>query len=90
MKIKDIRRHEFIGLECEVISSENKNQINLKGTIVDETMKNIILMVSDRKKAIPKKGTVFRMVVKNKKLDIEGDFIIGRPEDRIKKKFKKW
>ncbi|MBI5347440.1 MAG: ribonuclease P protein subunit [Candidatus Aenigmarchaeota archaeon] len=90
MKLKDIRRHEFIGLKCQVMSAKNRDQINIKGSVADETMNNIMLLVSDKKKVIPKKGTVFRLWVGNKKIDLEGDYIIGRPEDRIKKKFKKW
>ncbi len=89
MQINDIRRHEFIGMECAVMSAKNANQAGIKGKIVDETMKNIIIM-ADEKKIIPKKGTVFQLSVGNKKIELKGDFIIGRPEDRIKRKFKKW
>jgi ribonuclease P protein subunit POP4 len=90
MRLSDIKRHEFIGLECEVVESTNKSQRGLKGKIVNETQKTIVLETKKGKKVIQKKGAVFRVKWKKYCIDIEGDFIFGRPEDRIKKKFKKW
>ncbi|MFH0832678.1 MAG: ribonuclease P protein component 1 [Candidatus Aenigmatarchaeota archaeon] len=86
---KNILRHELIGLQCEIIDACNKSQIGLKGRIVDETLKTV--MIKDEKKLrIPKKGTVFRLILGKQRVDVNGNFIISRPEDRIKKKFKKW
>jgi len=39
---------------------------------------------------IQKKDTTFRVTVGNERVDIDGNFIGYRPEDRIKKKFSKW
>ena len=86
---KNILRHEFIGLECRVVGSDNKDHIGLKGRIVNETMKTIVIKDKE-KKVIPKKGTLFRVQLKDQKVDIDGNYVISRPEDRIKKKFKKW
>ena len=86
---KNILRHEFIGLACEVVESKNKHQTGLRGRIVDETLKTITIKDKERKK-IPKKDTVFRVQLGSQKVDIDGNYIIARPEDRIKKKFKKW
>ena len=87
---KNILLHELIGLECEVIEAKNKSQIGLHGRIIDETMKTIMVSGPQSNKIIPKKGSKFRLKLNNKKIDIVGDFIIARPEDRIKKKLKKW
>ena len=86
---KNILRHEFIGLKCEIVGSKNHDHIGLKGEIINETMKTIVIKDKE-KKVIPKKDTVFRVQLKNEKVDIDGNYIIARPEDRIKKKFKKW
>jgi ribonuclease P protein subunit POP4 len=88
--MKGLMKMEFIGLNCEIVLSLNRAQIGLKGKIIDETMKNIILKTAGGVKTIAKKGAVFRIKVKDKKYDIDGNFLIVRPEDRIKKDVKKW
>ena len=88
--VKNILRHELIGLSCEIIKTSNKSQIGIKGRIVDETLKVIEIKTSEGKKMVAKKNTIFRITIDDKKIDIEGNFIAYRPEDRIKKKFTKW
>ena len=83
---RNILRHELIGLYCEVVGAKNKDLVGLRGKIIDETMKTLVI---DRKR-VQKQGTKFRVVLGQKRLIINGDFIVARPEDRIKKKFKKW
>ena len=82
-------KHELIGLFCEIVSASNRSQVGLKGKIIDETMKTLVIKNNEEKK-IPKQNTVFRIRLGDKKIDIDGNYIIARPEDRIKKKFKKW
>ena len=84
--VKNILMHELIGLECTVTNAKNKNQIGINGKITNETMKT----VSIGKKAVWKDGTTFRIKVDNDTVDMEGKYIICRPEDRIKKKVKRW
>ena len=82
----NILRHELIGLECKVVKSQNKAQEGINGKIVDETLKTLVI----DGKTVQKKGSVFRVSVQGKNVDIEGDFIVARPEDRIKKSILKW
>ena len=82
----NILKHELIGLDCKVMKSQNKSQEGLHGKIVDETMKT----VSIGGKSVQKKGTVFRLRLNGKNVDVEGDHLVARPEDRIKKTIKKW
>ena len=86
---KNILRHELIGLSCKVVKSANRNQVGLEGKIVDETLKTIVVM-DKNKKTVLKKGTVFRIRVGKNTVDIDGNYLVSRPEDRIKRKFKKW
>ncbi|MBI4162763.1 MAG: ribonuclease P protein component 1 [Candidatus Aenigmarchaeota archaeon] len=89
--MKNILQHELIGLECEVVDAANKSNIGVKGKIVDETMKTIVLKEASGKKAIIfKKEAQFRLWLNDKKIIIKGDHLVSRPEDRIKKKIKKW
>jgi len=87
---KNILKHELIGLECKIVSSKNKSQVGVNGKIVDETLKTIVIMVKNKKKRIPKKDTIFRLSLGKQKVDINGNYILARPEDRIKKIVRKW
>lgn len=87
---KNIIQHELIGLNCEIVKASNKYQIGIKGKIIDETMKTILLQTKVGRKRIPKKGTTFRLSLDNCKVDLIGDYIVVRPEDRIKKRIRKW
>lgn len=84
--VRNILRHELIGLHCEVVKAKNKGQIGISGKVIDETQKTLNI----NGKKVEKNGTVFRITVDEKKVDIEGDYILSRPEDRIKKKIEKW
>lgn len=87
---KNILLHELIGLHCEIVGAENKSQIGLRGRIIDETMKTIVIKENNQTKVIPKKGSRFRLKLNSKNVYVRGDSIVARPEDRIKKKVRKW
>lgn len=87
---KNILRHELIGLECEVVKSRNPYNVGIKGKIIDETMKTLVIRSGEKEKKILKAGSVFRLLLGKQKVDVTGDYIVARPEDRIKKKFQKW
>ena len=82
--------HEFIGLKVHVTSVKNKS-LDLKGTIIDETKNTIKIEAMDNtEKLIPKNGSIFVFEIPNgEKVEIDGNILSIRPEDRIKKRFKK-
>ena len=87
---RNLVHHEFIGLKVHVT---NKKDSSLKfiGTVIDET-KNTIKIEDNTKteKIIPKKGSIFVFELPNgEKIEINGEILSIRPEDRIKKRFKK-
>ncbi len=84
--VKNILRHELIGLQCEIVKSSNKSQVGIKGLIEDETLKTLII---DGKRVF-KKGSVFSIKVTGQSVVVDGDYLLSRPEDRIKKKIKRW
>ncbi|MBI4895766.1 MAG: ribonuclease P protein component 1 [Candidatus Aenigmarchaeota archaeon] len=88
--IKNILQHELIGLDCVVVYSKNKDNIGIKGKIVDETMKTLSIETGKGVKKILKQGTEFKTDLDGKKVTIDGNYLVSRPEDRIKKKIKKW
>jgi len=83
---KNILQHELIGLRCRVVGAHNKSQVGIKGKIRDETLK--MLFVDG--KAVPKSGSTFRVWLDDKAVDIDGNALAARPEDRIKKMTKRW
>ena len=89
--VKNLLMHEFIGLKCSVVDASNKNQIGIKGKIVNETMKTLSIREnSEIIKNVEKKNSTFRVILNDKKILVEGNEIILRPEDRIKKQTRKW
>ncbi|MBS3054822.1 MAG: ribonuclease P protein component 1 [Candidatus Aenigmarchaeota archaeon] len=87
---RNLVRHEFIGLECEIVRSSNPSQAGISGRVIDEGMRIMIVRTRDGDKKIEKKNSVFRFAVGGKKVEVDGNFIIARPEDRIKKKISRW
>jgi len=78
-------RQEFIGRKAEVIDSKNKNDVGIKGKIVDETKNTITIMDGKPKKLLKKNITL-----KLENYVIRGSALIKRPEERIRIKVKKW
>ncbi len=74
---------EFIGKELKVVDAKNKNLIGLSGKIIFETKNTITIQTQDLdEKTILKTGCQF--TINNR--EVNGDDIVQRPEDRIKKR----
>ena len=87
---QNVFRHEFIGLSVEVTESTNEGLIGLHGIIIDETRNTITVETNDTEKMIPKDNVIFLFTLPDgSQVSIDGKVIVARPEDRIKKKFKK-
>jgi len=88
---KNLVYHELIGLHAEVYKSKNPFQEGLKGIIIDETKNTIVLKTDKGPKIIPKKDAIFRIKLPSKQIvEVDGKVLIGRPEDRLKKKYRDW
>jgi ribonuclease P protein subunit POP4 len=88
---QNIFRHELVGLEVVVVKSTHEDLTGIKGLVVDETRNTI--KVEDSKgceKLIPKKVATFRFTLQDAVVEVDGRIIVARPEDRIKKKFRKY
>lgn len=83
--MKDIIRHELIGLEIEVTASKNKSLVGIKGKIVDETKNTLKVRKDSRVLTIMKNAIMFKANIDGKNVEIDGSCLTGRPEDRIKK-----
>jgi|TARA_B100001971_G_C17871067_1_gene373266 ribonuclease P protein subunit POP4 len=85
MTIKDIIRHELIGLTIEITESKNSSLIELKGRIIDETKNTLTLETKKGIKKIIKSQIKFKMKNNDQMIEIDGKLIVNRPEDRIKR-----
>lgn len=80
----NLRKHELIGLEVEVVRTPDPSQLRTTGRVVDETRNLLIVDVGGAEKKIPKPGARFRFRIQGG-IEVEGDDICYRPEDRVKK-----
>jgi len=76
---------ELIGLRCTILSSSNRSQINLSGTVLDETRNTLTLDIAGRPKIIEKQCCTFLFQSSSGPQKASGSRLLGRPEDRIKK-----
>ncbi|MCW4049262.1 MAG: ribonuclease P protein subunit [Candidatus Bathyarchaeota archaeon] len=87
-KASNILNHELIGLKVEVLHDSNPSNQKIKGVIIDETMKTLVIK-QDRAKRIAKRNAVFKLNLDGAAVKVEGRALMGRPEDRVKKKVKR-
>lgn len=81
---ENLSRHELIGLDAEVVDSQNKASIGIKGKVIDEMQKSLLIREGTPKRVF-KDGTKFRFTLPNKtEVELDGKTVIGRPWERIK------
>jgi len=81
---KEIRKGELIGKIAMIVESKNRDNIGIRGKIIDETKNTLVIMHEKRKKSIMKAGNVFKIKWGDIKVMVKGRAFLGRPEDRIK------
>lgn len=88
---QNLVRHELIGLKVKIVSSTDRTQKNISGTVVDESYNTLVVESKGKEKRISKSNCVFIFTLPDKRrVEVEGKVILNRPEDRIKKKQPKW
>lgn len=88
---ENLVRHELIGLKAKVVDSSNPKNVGIKGRIVDETRNILVIEKTDGKEVkLVKEENVFVFDLGGERISVDGKILVGRPEDRIKKKFRKW
>ncbi|MHA1792766.1 MAG: ribonuclease P protein component 1 [Promethearchaeota archaeon] len=83
---KNIIYHELIGLKVKITSSPCDSLAGLAGMVIDETLNNLIIKKQDGSvKQILKKGNIFMFTLPDgEKIEVPGQYIIGRPWERLK------
>lgn len=88
---QNLVRHELIGLKAKVAKSTDPTQKNISGNVVDESYNTLAIESDGKEKIVVKENCVFVFTLPSKaKVEVDGKVIVGRPEDRIKKKQPKW
>ncbi len=82
-------RHELIGLKIKIVRDTNMNNLNLSGTVLDETRNTLTLMNDSVQKMIFKSNALFQFSLPLHDVQVEGVNLLGRPEDRVKKNIKR-
>ncbi len=87
---ENILQHELIGLDTEVLQDSNPRNVHIRGKVIDETMKTLVIRGKGTYR-IAKKDAVFKFLLDGVAVKVEGKNLIARPEDRVKKQTKnKW
>ena len=82
-----IVQHEFIGLETTVVNSSNLDLVGITGKVVEETRNTFTILHDNKEKVVIKDTTVFNFTLSDGTIvELNGKVIIGRPEDRLKKR----
>jgi ribonuclease P protein subunit POP4 len=85
-----VLQKEFVGLHAEVVRSSNTCSLSVAGRVVDETRNLLVIQHKNKKKLIVKNTAVFRFRFPDGTVvDINGQKIIGRPEERVKKRIRR-
>jgi ribonuclease P protein subunit POP4 len=79
----NILRHELVGLAAKAKTGEK----TVEGVVDDETEKTITIKAQDGPKKVVKDSATFEFKLPgDATVAVEGRLLVGRPQDRIKKK----
>ena len=82
----NIRSHEFIGLDTEIVQSTNPQVIGLNGRIINETKSMFTINTENGVKSIAKSTNDWKFSIQNKDVIVDGSKIAKRPFDRLGEK----
>jgi len=79
-------QNEFIGLSARVVKSTNPNYVGIKGKVINETRNTLVIRHENEDKVLVKNVAVFHFTMPDGTIvEADGNIIVGRPEDRVKK-----
>jgi len=81
---KNLIQHEIIGLETTVSRAKNKSMEGIKGKITDETQNTVTVQSGNKTRKLLKEQITLTFTINGKAVDVEGKYLVGRPEERTK------
>ncbi|MCD6524026.1 MAG: ribonuclease P protein component 1 [Thermococcus sp.] len=86
---KNIIWHELIGLKAKIIRASHPELVGIEGYVLDET-RNTLTIVGDRVWTVPKDVVEIEFeTAAGEKIRVDGKSLVGRPEMRLKKRWRK-
>lgn len=83
-------QNEFIGLNAKVMKSTNPNYVGISGKVISETRNTLVIRHENEDKVVVKNVAVFHFTMPDGTIvEVDGNIIQGRPEDRVKKRFRR-
>jgi ribonuclease P protein subunit POP4 len=89
LNAENILKHELIGLDVSVINFHNPSENDVFGKVIDETLNTLVLSKEGKPIRIMKKNAVFTFNLPEGGVEVNGITLVGRPEDRIKRRLKR-
>jgi ribonuclease P protein subunit POP4 len=87
----NVLRHELIGLDAKITRTKDPTLKGIQSTVVDETRNMITLRRKDETLRVPKNVSTFRFRLRNGTLvEVDGARLVGRPENRLKTRVRRW
>lgn len=89
---RNILRHELIGLPVEVVEAENPSLVGIRGLVLDETKNTLVIgEPGGAKKVVLKfQATFLFSLPDGTRVRVDGKYLVGRPEERLKKALHYW
>ncbi|MFQ6084936.1 MAG: ribonuclease P protein component 1 [Candidatus Bathyarchaeia archaeon] len=85
MTPRNLLQHELVGLPVEISQSRHKGHVGVRGTVVSETMRTLVIQSPDRRRTVPKAVATFVFTLPSGvKVEVDGAYLVGRPWDRVK------
>lgn len=88
MDLKDMLKQELIGCRIKVVDARNAANTQLTGVVVDETRNMLTIAEHGVEKKLIKKDVTIQVTLKGETYNIDGKLLVGKPEDRLKKRMK--
>lgn len=81
-----LEKQGLIGMAARVSDARNRSLVGLTGVIVDETKHTLTIKTEKGVKRVPKEGITLELPAA--RVRIAGERLLGRQEERIKKRSK--
>ena len=88
MNRKKIIWSELIGLKAKIIRASHPELVGIEGYVLDET-RNTLTIGGEKVRVIPKDVVELEFETDNKSIRVDGKDLIGRPEMRLKKRWRR-
>ena len=84
---RNLPYHELIGLQVLIKDHTDPTLVNVRGKVINETRNTLVIETEgNRRIIVPKLGGTFLFEIpKYGFVSIEGDTLIGRPEERLRR-----